>query len=48
LLFEPGSGWDDHPWWGNVGAVSLAIFGLLLTRSKTAFAGRAFAAYGGV
>lgn len=36
------------PWWGLVGTVSLIIFGLLLTRSETAFAGRAFAAYGGV
>jgi len=36
------------PLWGIVGAVSLVIFGMLLTRSETAFAGRAFAAYGGV
>ncbi len=36
------------PWWGIVGAVSLIIFGMLLTRSDVAFAGRAFAAYGGV
>ncbi len=34
--------------WGIVGAVSLVIFGLLLTRAEVAFAGRAFAAYGGV
>ncbi len=36
------------PWWGIVGAVSLVIFGMLLTRSDVAFAGRAYAAYGGV
>jgi len=35
-------------WWGIIGTVSLAIFGLLLTRAEVAFAGRAFAAYGGV
>ncbi len=36
------------PWWGLVGTISLVIFGMLLTRSETVFAGRAFAAYGGV
>jgi len=36
------------PLWGIVGAASLVIFGVLLTRSETAFAGRAFASYGGV
>ena len=36
------------PWWGTVGTVSLIIFGVLLTRSEVAFAGRAYAAYGGV
>jgi len=36
------------PWWGIVGIVSLVIFGVLLTRSEAAFAGRAYAAYGGV
>jgi len=36
------------PLWGIVGAASLIIFGMLLTRSEAAFAGRAFAAYGGV
>ena len=36
------------PWWAIVGVVSLATFGILLTRSEVAFAGRAFAAYGGV
>ena len=32
------------PWWGTVGIVSLVIFGVLLTRSEVAFAGRAYAA----
>lgn len=36
------------PWWGLLGTTSLVIFGLLLTRSEVAFAGRAYAAYGGV
>ena len=36
------------PWWGIVGTISLVIFGVLLTRSEAAFAGRAYAAYGGV
>ena len=36
------------PLWGIVGTVSLIIFGVLLTRSEVAFAGRAYAAYGGV
>ena len=36
------------PLWGIVGAVSLVIFGVLLTRSEVTFAGRAYAAYGGV
>lgn len=36
------------PLWGIVGTVSLFIFGMLLTRSEVAFAGRAYAAYGGV
>ena len=36
------------PWWGIVGTLSLVIFGLLLTRSDVTFAGRAYAAYGGV
>ncbi|RMF74850.1 MAG: YnfA family protein [Alphaproteobacteria bacterium] len=35
-------------WWLMVGSLSLIFFGWLLTRSPTAFAGRAFAAYGGV
>lgn len=36
------------PWWGLMGTISLVIFGMLLTRAEVAFAGRAYAAYGGV
>ena len=36
------------PLWGLVGALSLIIFGMLLSRADVAFAGRAYAAYGGV
>ena len=39
-------GWS--PLWGILGAGSLVIFGVLLTRSEVAYAGRAYAAYGGV
>ena len=35
-------------WWLVPGALSLALFALALTRVEAAFAGRAFAAYGGV
>jgi len=35
-------------WWLVPGAVSLIAFALALTRVEAAFAGRAFAAYGGV
>ena len=35
-------------WWLVPGALSLAFFAWSLTRVDTAFAGRAFAAYGGV
>ena len=35
-------------WWLAPGALSLALFAWLLTLSPAAFAGRAFAAYGGV
>jgi len=34
--------------WGAAGLVSLVLFAVLLTRSETAFAGRAYAAYGGI
>lgn len=36
------------PLWLMPGLVSLAVFAFLLTRIGTGFAGRAFAAYGGV
>ncbi len=35
-------------WWLAPGMVSLALFAFLLTRVDSAFAGRAYAAYGGV
>lgn len=35
-------------WLGIVGIVSLVIFAVILTRSEAVFAGRAYAAYGGV
>jgi len=35
-------------WWLAPGMVSLALFAFLLTRIDSAFAGRAYAAYGGV
>lgn len=35
-------------YWVFPGMVSLAVFGLLLTRVESVFAGRAYAAYGGV
>lgn len=35
-------------WWLVPGAASLLIFAVVLTRVDAAFAGRAFAAYGGV
>jgi small multidrug resistance family-3 protein len=39
----------DRPWWWLLpGAVSLALFALLLTLVASDAAGRAFAAYGGV
>lgn len=36
------------PAWLVPGAVSLLVFAIVLTRVDTAFAGRAYAAYGGV
>ena len=39
---------DRSPWWVVPGVVSLIAFAVLLTRVDSAFAGRAFAAYGGV
>jgi small multidrug resistance family-3 protein len=35
-------------WWIVPGTVSLVVFAVLLTRIDTAFAGRAYAAYGGI
>ena len=35
-------------WWLAPGALCLALFAVVLTRVDTLFAGRAFAAYGGV
>jgi len=35
-------------WWTVPGIMSLILFALLLTRTEAAFAGRAYAAYGGV
>lgn len=39
---------DKSVWWTVPGMVSLILFAVLLTRVETAFAGRAFATYGGV
>lgn len=35
-------------WWAAPGAAGLVVFALLLTRIDSPFAGRAYAAYGGV
>ena len=39
---------DRSAWWIAPGLLSLALFALILTRVEAAFAGRAYAAYGGV
>ncbi len=39
---------DRSPLWILPGVVCLALFAFLLTRADSAFAGRAYAAYGGV
>ena len=39
---------DRSPWWTLPGTASLILFALLLTRVDAAFAGRAYAAYGGI
>ena len=39
---------DKSPLWLIPGTASLVLFAVLLTRADSAFAGRAFAAYGGV
>jgi small multidrug resistance family-3 protein len=36
------------PWWTLAGVGSLALFAVCLTRVESTYAGRAFAAYGGV
>jgi len=37
-----------NAWWIVPGTLSLVVFAVLLTRIDTAFAGRAYAAYGGI
>ena len=39
---------DKNPRWAVLGAAALVLFAFLLTRIDSLFAGRAFAAYGGV
>ena len=39
---------DRSAWWLAPGTLSLILFAALLTRVESAFAGRAYAAYGGV
>ena len=39
---------DRSAWWIAPGLLSLALFALILTRVEASFAGRAYAAYGGV
>ena len=39
---------DKSAWWAVPGLASLIVFALLLTRIDSAFAGRTYAAYGGV
>ena len=39
---------EKSAWWVLPGLVSLALFAFLLTRIESAFAGRTYAAYGGV
>ncbi|MBT7759887.1 MAG: YnfA family protein [Rhodospirillaceae bacterium] len=39
---------DKSPWWIAPGIGSLILFAYLLTRVDSGFAGRAYAAYGGV
>jgi small multidrug resistance family-3 protein len=39
---------DKSPWWLLPGVGSLILFAYLLTRIDSGFAGRAYAAYGGV
>jgi len=39
---------DRAAWWALVGVASLVLFAMTLTRTDAGYAGRAFAAYGGV
>ncbi|MGG2399827.1 YnfA family protein [Pseudomonas sp. SH1-B] len=39
---------DRSAWWVLPGLLSLTLFALILTRVEASFAGRAYAAYGGV
>ena len=39
---------DRSPWWALPGIACLIAFALLLTRIDSDFAGRAYAAYGGI
>lgn len=39
---------DKSAWWIVPGVMSLVAFGLLLTRVEAEYAGRAYAAYGGI
>jgi len=39
---------DRSPWWLLLGFIALAVFAYALTRVDSAYAGRAYAAYGGV
>ena len=39
---------DKAPLWSLLGILFLVIFAVLLTKSQAIFAGRAFAAYGGI
>lgn len=39
---------DKSPWWLAPCVLALVLFAWLLTRIETDFAGRAFAAYGGI
>ena len=38
----------EQPVWALAGALSLILFGYVLTLAEPAYAGRAFAAYGGI
>lgn len=54
-LFEIGGGYlvwlwlkEDKPWWfGALGGIILALYGVVIAQQATSF-GRAYAAYGGI